>query len=107
MKIHTKGPSDFVFQRVTLTPGGYTGWHTHHGPLLVVVESGTLTHYESDCSFETYGAGQAFVEHPGDHYKHMGANKGSQDVVLEVTYVIPAGGPLRNEADPPTCAARL
>jgi len=37
----------------------------------------------------------------------MGANKGSDDVVLDVTYIVPSGGPLRNEATPPARAAKL
>ena len=34
-------------------------------------------------------------------------NKGGTPVVLDVTYVVPSGGPLRNEAPAPKCAEKL
>jgi quercetin dioxygenase-like cupin family protein len=95
-----------VFARITLEPDGSTGWHTHPGPLLVVVESGALTHYDSRCHSQTYRAGQAFEEPAGRRHVHMGTNRTSTPVVLDVTYIIPRGGPLRDEAPAPRCAAR-
>jgi quercetin dioxygenase-like cupin family protein len=105
VRIHTKKPTDFVFARVTLQPDGYTGWHTHPGPLLVVVESGTLTRYDSDCNARVYAKGAAFTEPAGHRHVHMGVNKTSASVVLDITYVVPARGPLRDEAPAPKCAA--
>src|SRR5215207_8278585 len=48
VKVHVKGPTDSVFAEVTIEPGGDTGWHSHPGPLLVAVRSGTLTRYDAD-----------------------------------------------------------
>jgi quercetin dioxygenase-like cupin family protein len=107
LRVRTKHPTDLVLARVTLQPDGYTGWHTHPGPLLVVVESGTLTHYDRHCHVQTYSAGQAFEEAAGDRHVHMGTNKTNAPVVLDVTYVVPAGGPLRDEAPAPACATAL
>lgn len=92
-----------MLQRVTLQPGGFTGWHYHPGPLLVVVESGTLTHYDNRCGVRTYRAGQAFEEAPGAEHVHMGANRGEVAVVLDVTYVVPSGSPLHFDAPAPSC----
>ncbi|MGH3793545.1 MAG: cupin domain-containing protein [Pseudonocardiaceae bacterium] len=103
--VEAHGQTQLVFQRVTLQPGGSTGWHTHPGPLLVVVESGTLTHYDRTCKAHTYTAGQALEEPAGRHHVHMGANKGTDPAILEVTYVIPVGSPLRDEAPAPACKA--
>jgi quercetin dioxygenase-like cupin family protein len=105
--IRAKQPSELVFARITLQPDGYTGWHTHPGPLLVVVESGTLTHYDRHCHAQTYTAGEAFSEPAGHRHVHMGINKAGTLVVLDVTYIVPSGGPLRNEAPAPKCAAKL
>lgn len=105
--IRAKQPTELVFARVTVQPGGDTGWHTHPGPLLAVVESGTLTHYDSDCEVQTYRTGQAFEEPAGRRRVHMGANRTGAPVVLEITYVIPSGGPLRDEAPAPECADSL
>lgn len=105
--IRVTQPSDLVFARITLQPDGYTGWHTHPGALLVVVESGTLTHYDRHCHAETYTAGEAFKEPAGRRQVHMGINKAGTPVVLDVTYIVPSAGPLRNEAPAPKCAAKL
>src|SRR6266851_2587835 len=34
-KISTRGPSNFIVQDVALLPGGYSGWHSHPGLLLI------------------------------------------------------------------------
>jgi quercetin dioxygenase-like cupin family protein len=105
-KVHVEanGATEVVYQRVTIEPGGFTGWHFHPGPVLAVVESGTLTHYDDRCRADTYVTGEAFEEDPGPDHVHMGVNLGGTPVVLDVTYVIPAGGPLRVEAQAPSCA---
>jgi quercetin dioxygenase-like cupin family protein len=103
LKIAVQGPSDFVFQEVGIAPGGHTGWHRHAGRQLVVVKGGTLTVAWADCTSHTYRAGEAFVETTG---VHEGRNLDpSEPVELLVTYVNPAGSPLRTEADPPRCAS--
>jgi len=102
--VQSTGPTRMVFQRVTIQPGGYTGWHTHPGPLLVVVEQGTLTHYDRHCDVQTYSAGDAFEEASGSNEVHMGANYGTDDVILDVTYVLPSDAPLREDAPAPSCA---
>jgi quercetin dioxygenase-like cupin family protein len=107
VRVRTTQPTDFVFARVTLQPAGYTGWHTHPGPLLVVVRSGTLTRYDSDCDARMYTTGQAFTEPAGRRHIHIGVNKTRAPVVLDITYVVRAGGPLRDEAPAPKCAAGL
>lgn len=102
--VEATGDTGIVFQRVTLQPGGVTGWHYHPGPSLVVVEAGTLTHYDDRCGARTYDAGQAFEEAAGAEHVHMGANRGDVAVVLEVTYIVPSGSPLRVDAPGPLCA---
>jgi quercetin dioxygenase-like cupin family protein len=92
--------SDVVVQQVTIQPGGRTGWHTHAGKALAVVKAGTLTRYTADCKAVTYPAGQAFVETEG---VHEGRNQGTVPVELYVTYIDPAGSPLKTNAIAPTC----
>jgi quercetin dioxygenase-like cupin family protein len=104
VRVRVKGPTEVVFAEITIEPGGFTGWHTHPGPLVVAVESGTLTRYLADCRTETSSAGDSFVEHAGRRAVHMGVNQGREPVVLLVSYVVPAGGPLRDEAPEPACA---
>src|SRR5438270_6655878 len=61
--------TDVAMAQITVNPGGSSGWHSHPGGAIVVVKSGSLTVYESrgsQCTSVTYGAGQAFIERPGE-----------------------------------------
>jgi predicted metal-dependent enzyme (double-stranded beta helix superfamily) len=41
--LEVQGATDFVQQDVALAPGGFSGWHSHLGPVLITVKSGTAT----------------------------------------------------------------
>jgi hypothetical protein len=45
-EIRTKGLSDLHVLQVTIAPGGTFGWHSHPGPSLVIVKSGTASLYK-------------------------------------------------------------
>lgn len=104
-----KGAGETVVQEIVIAPGGQTGWHSHHGPAVVLVTSGSLTIYSSEdpgCVGRTYVAGQAFVD-PGQGHTHIAFNHdGSENTVLWVTYFdVPAGAPFRLDAsDPGLCS---
>lgn len=103
IKFQTKDPTDLVVQRVTFQPGGYSGWHSHPGVVMVVVESGHVTTHDANCQTTTYGPGQAFVESGTEPF--MVSNESSTEVAVDfATIVAPAGSPFRVEADPPACA---
>jgi hypothetical protein len=57
VKFQTKGPTDVRMQKLVFSAGGRSGWHHHPGIVIVTVESGALTLWESDCSSQTYGPG--------------------------------------------------
>jgi len=98
----TVGGTDYVLRTITITPGGYTGWHYHDGPLFAYVRQGTLTRTMADCTTtEVSHAGSTLVEEP-DHV-HIGRNLGGVPVVLDVLYVLPAGSPLSEDAADPGC----
>src|SRR5215204_3372198 len=62
--IHVPNAAESVIQQIVIGPGGHTGWHSHPGPVVVLLKSGTMTFYDGDdpsCSARTYVAGQAFV----------------------------------------------
>ena len=48
VRISTKGLSDVYVVSNVVSPGGYSGWHTHPGPSVVVVKSGRATLYDGD-----------------------------------------------------------
>ena len=59
--------AEVIVQNVTIEPRAQTGWHSHHGPVIVVVAAGTMTLYQADdptCAGESYTVGEAFVD-PG------------------------------------------
>ena len=86
---------EVVVQEVTIGPGGTTGWHSHPGPVVVVVKQGTLTYTRADggvCTSTPYSAGTAFVD-PGQGHAHTAFNFGTNNLVLIATYFdVPVGG---------------
>ncbi|WUS96450.1 cupin domain-containing protein [Streptomyces sp. NBC_00708] len=98
-----KGRADVTFRTITIAPGGSTGWHTHSGQLIAVVKSGTLTRTLDDCSVEVSPAGTSFIEPSGKKHRHIGRNLGSEPVVLWVTYLLPRGSELSDDADAVEC----
>ena len=47
-RLKTKGSSDLEVLEVRIAPGGTFGWHSHPGPSMVIVKSGTATFYLGD-----------------------------------------------------------
>ena len=105
VRIDTKGPSTLSVSENRVAPGGDFGWHSHPGPSLVIVKSGTSTFYrgdDPDCTPQVHPAGTAYVD-PGG-VVHIARNEGSQELVLLVTRLAPAGVPPRiDEPDPGNC----
>jgi quercetin dioxygenase-like cupin family protein len=94
-----------VMQQIIIGPGGSTGWHSHPGPVVVLIKAGEFTFYSSEdltCTPRTYSAGQAFID-PGQGHVHLGRNLStSQNVEVWVTYFdVPTGGPFRLDAPNP------
>ncbi|MEU0301414.1 cupin domain-containing protein [Streptomyces sp. NPDC006175] len=100
-----EGRTDVTFREITVAPGGSTGWHTHRGELIAVVKAGTLTRTLHDCSVEVTPAGTSFIEPSGAGHRHIGRNLGAELVVLWVTYLLPEGSELSDDADAVDCPA--
>jgi quercetin dioxygenase-like cupin family protein len=98
--------TDVVIAQITVDPGGSSGWHSHPGGAIIVVKQGAPTVYRaigSQCQSTTYGAGDAFIERPGEVDDVL--NAGTAPYVLYVTFPrVPPGGSARiDEPDPGTC----
>jgi quercetin dioxygenase-like cupin family protein len=104
-RINTKGSTDVYMLENRIAPGGTFGWHSHPGPSIVLVKSGTLTLYrgaDATCTPQVVEAGSGFVDDGGD--VHMVRNEGSVDTVVYVVSLVPAGFPRRiDEPDPGNC----
>ena len=100
-----RGATDFVQQDVALEPGGFSGWHSHPGPVLITVKTGTATWYSAanpNCAPIVYPTGSAFIEPANVH--HNVYNQGSTDLELLDTYLVPKGMATRQEQpQPPEC----
>jgi hypothetical protein len=103
VKIIAKEPSDVYVVTNTVDPGGYSGWHTHPGPSVVIVKTGTATVYDGNdpsCTPVRYPAGTGFVDHGGGHV-HMVRNEGTSQLVTVAFQIIPAGLSRRIDAANP------
>ena len=93
IKFQTKDDADVLVQRVVVDPGGSSGWHHHPGMVIVAVQSGSVTVWESDCSSEQYGPGlpngSVFVEYGDD----PGLVTSTAGATLYATFVAPGADP--------------
>ena len=100
--IHVTNAGETVMQKIVILPGGNTGWHSHPGPVVVMVAAGEMSFYDSEdptCTVRTYSAGQAFVD-SGQGHVHIARNEGSVPLELFATYFdVPVGGAFRINAD--------
>ena len=97
---------DIVVVQITVQPGGSSGWHSHPGGAIIIVQQGSVTVHQpvdSQCQTTTYSAGQAFIERPGE--VDDVTNAGTVPYVLYVTFPrVPQGGsPRTDQPDPGTC----
>lgn len=100
----TVGDRDYILREITVPPGQGTGWHYHDGTLYGHVRQGTLSHFDATCASDgVYPAGSSLREPPGADHVHIGQNRGSTDIVLEVLYVLPHGAPFSQDAPNPGC----
>jgi quercetin dioxygenase-like cupin family protein len=103
-RVGTRGPSNFIVQDFALLPGGFTGWHSHPGFLLITVMEGSVEWYSSNCALHVYNTGDSLTENTEPHYVR---NVGSVNARLMATYVIAKGQPRRIEQPAPACGAAL
>ena len=105
VKVHD--PSRTVDVKYTVQPGARFPWHTHYGPVIVNIISGSLTYVAgmrhgatSMCEEKPYTAGQAFVD-AGHGHVHTAYNPGTEPTVFIATFFeAPETGPLLIPADP-------
>jgi quercetin dioxygenase-like cupin family protein len=102
--ININNAQQTVMQQIVLAPGGQTGWHSHPGPVVVLIKSGQMSFYDGDdptCTVRTYSAGQAFID-SGQGHVHIARNEGAGNLELWATYFdVPPGGAVRIDAPAP------
>lgn len=104
--VHARPNLDVAVQTIVFEPGGYSGWHSHPGPVFISVVEGTMTFYEGDdpeCNPVVRTAGQGFLD-TGEH-AHIARNETGLPAKNVVTYFAPQGAALRiDEPDPGNCS---
>ena len=104
-KLKTKGTSDLYLTEITVPPFGNGGWHSHPGPSLIVVKSGTLKFYEADdptCTADVFTSGSGLFE-PADNV-HIVRNETADPLVLVVVQFVGSGAPRRlDQPSPGNC----
>lgn len=81
--LKTLDDTDMGVDRLSIAPGGYSGWHAHPGPVFVTVTQGSVTWYDGAdplCPARTYTVGQSFIEPP---YKVHNAKNASNSAPAE------------------------
>ena len=97
--LHLKGPSEVLQADLIFQSGAGTGWHSHPGPVLVVVKSGALTEIHSDGCMTVHPSGSVFFENAG--VVHNAVNQTGGVTEIYATFMSPAGAqPLIPAADP-------
>lgn len=87
-----KAPINILNVHQTFAPGGFSGWHTHSGPGIVIVEQGTLTIEETEGCFVDYPQGSVLFE-GGPGHIHNASNRTGTPVILDAYFFLPAFNP--------------
>ncbi len=94
--------TEYSVTRITVAPGGGTGWHYHPGEVFGFISEGAMTHYEGGCTVDAvYSTGAPVKEGVGPGFVHNGRNEGSTPLVMEVVYINPVGMPKSVEVPGP------
>jgi quercetin dioxygenase-like cupin family protein len=104
ISLEDNGQSEMYVQDLIVGPGGYTGWHSHPGLLLITMKEGSIDFYNKDCLKNTYTAGQSFTEGAEPHAL---VNTASANARLLIAYIVKAGEPRRIERSQPKCGETL
>jgi len=101
--LKTKASSEVGVDRLTVQPGGYSGWHAHPAPVFITVISGEIQWYDGAnpvCPSVTYRAGQSFIEQA--NHAHDVRNVTGTPAVFIGVRISPEGVPFRIDQRKPT-----
>ena len=105
VELKTHDNADIEVSNQTGAAGGSTsGWHSHPGPVLVLIKSGVASLYDANgagCTVETFSAGSTFIEGTNPHTLR---NEGNVPLEITAVFFVPAGVARRvEEAVPANC----
>lgn len=92
IKIKTKDAVDVATLEVTFARGGGSaGWHSHPGPVFVVIKSGEISVWNEDCEKTVYGVGETFFEMGPQELMLVKNEDPDTDAVVVGTFIVPVG----------------
>jgi hypothetical protein len=100
--IKSKPAVDIAVQSIVFQPGGQSGWHSHPGPVFIIVKDGTMTFYQSDdptCTPIVKHAGEGYLD-LGEH-PHIARNESSLPSTNTVVYFAPQAAALKIDQPAP------
>jgi quercetin dioxygenase-like cupin family protein len=83
MILKTLDDTDIGADRLTVQPGGYSGWHAHQAAVFITVTQGSIVWYDGSdplCTAHTYSAGQSFI---GSAYRIHDVRNASNSTAAE------------------------
>jgi len=96
-RLRSTSNSDVLVSNVVVVPGGTSGWHSHPGPVVIIVKTGALTFYHDNghggCTTRVYQAGGVYFEKGGEIGTLI--NEGNVEGTLTVSFFLPAGAAAR------------
>ena len=102
VELKAKPGLDVAMQSINFPVGAQSTWHTHPGPVFIIVAQGTMRFYEGDdptCTPVEKTAGQGFIDE-GTH-AHIARNESGAPAQTVVTYLVPQGAALKSDQPNP------
>jgi len=100
----TRSPSVYIFQDYRMNPNANTGWHVHHGLVLITIADGSVEWYDGQCAKQVRVAGDFFTESDQLHFVR---NVSAAPARLILTFIVAKGEPNKIFKPAPPCAAAL
>ena len=91
--LKTLDDTDIGADQITLSGGGYTGWHNHPAPVFVTVVEGEVIWYDGSdgiCAPQHFTAGQSYIE-PAGHIHNAVNASGSAEARFIAVRLNPTG----------------
>jgi hypothetical protein len=99
-----KDVDHLVLAELTFGPGELVDWHTHPGPVVVIVEEGVLTVTTArDCVPRDYGPEEVYIEQGSGDVLKVENETGEETIIYAMFFGVPAEGPLTIPEDDPGC----
>jgi quercetin dioxygenase-like cupin family protein len=93
LNFKTLDSTDLGADRLTVQPGGFSGWHAHPGPVFVTVTRGSIVWFNGAdplCGSTPYSTGQSFIEKPYGPHNVMNASNSADAEFVAIT-IKPSG----------------